>query len=81
MFCRLVPVAVPVPVWPVVTFQPLPAVTATASIAELVANSCEPLIASVEVPEMRPAATLVMVRSAPGAPTLTVEVGVVPWKL
>ena len=46
-----------------------------------VANSCEPLTASVELPSSRPAATLVMVRSAPGAPTLTVEAGVVPAKL
>ncbi len=46
-----------------------------------VAYSCEPLMASVEVSEIRPAATLVMVRSAPAAPTLTVEVGAVPAKL
>ncbi|KQW63563.1 hypothetical protein ASC92_23655 [Variovorax sp. Root411] len=81
MFCTLVPVTVPVPVWPVVTFQPLLAVVATSSIAAFVANSCEPLMASVEEFEIRPAATLVIVRSAPTAPTLTVEVGVVPWKL
>ena len=51
------------------------------STAWLVAKSCEPLIASVEDPLIRPAATFVMVRSAPGAPTLTVEVAVVPAKL
>jgi hypothetical protein len=37
--------------------------------------------ASVEVPEIRPAATLVTVRWAPAAPTLTVDVGAVPAKL
>ncbi len=46
--------------------------------AVLVANSCEPLIASVLVPVTRPAATLVTWRSAPCAPTLTTLVGVVP---
>lgn len=51
------------------------------SIAEVAANSCEPLIASVEPLLTRPAATLVMVRSLPTEPTLTVEVGVVPAKL
>ncbi|ESX03763.1 Tash protein PEST motif family [Mesorhizobium sp. LSJC268A00] len=47
----------------------------------LVAKSCEPLIASVDELLSRPAATLVMVRSAPTAPTLTVLAGVVPAKL
>ncbi|MNP21169.1 hypothetical protein D3C76_1137770 [compost metagenome] len=47
----------------------------------LVAYSCEPLMASVLVPLMRPAATLVMVRSVPALPTLTVPVGVAPAKL
>ncbi|ESX03764.1 Tash protein PEST motif family [Mesorhizobium sp. LSJC268A00] len=47
----------------------------------LVANSCEPLMASVDELLSRPAATLVIVRSAPSAPTLTVLVGVVPAKL
>jgi hypothetical protein len=51
------------------------------SIDWLVANSCEPLIASVEPMAIRPAATLVIVRSAPTAPTLTVLVGVAPAKL
>ncbi|MOA50827.1 hypothetical protein D3C78_1738970 [compost metagenome] len=46
----------------------------------LVANSCEPLIASVLVALRRPAATLVMVRSLPTEPTLTVLVGAVPAK-
>ena len=44
-------------------------------------NICEPLIASVEVDVIRPAATLVMVRSAPTSPTLTVLVGLAPAKL
>ncbi|MHC2431010.1 hypothetical protein ACVIST_007755 [Bradyrhizobium elkanii] len=56
-------------------------VVARPSTAWLVAQSCEPLIASVEELLIRPAATLVMVRSAPSAPTLTVEVAVVPAKL
>ncbi len=47
----------------------------------LVAYSCEPFTASVDVLLRRPAATLVMVRSAPTAPTLTVEVGVAPAKV
>ncbi|MOA46099.1 hypothetical protein D3C78_1685720 [compost metagenome] len=50
------------------------------SIAELVANSCEPFTASVLVALRRPAATLVMVRSLPTEPTLTVLVGAVPAK-
>lgn len=37
-------------------------------------------MASVLEAEMRPAATLVMVRSPPTVPTLTVEPGVVPAK-
>jgi hypothetical protein len=37
-------------------------------------------MASVLVAEMRPAATLVIVRSPPTTPTLTVEVGVAPAK-
>ncbi|AHE34256.1 hemagluttinin family domain protein [Burkholderia pseudomallei NAU20B-16] len=68
---------------------PLPSVFATvlprlfilsvnASIDWLVPYSCEPLIASVLDCPMRPAATLVIVRSTPGAPTLTVPIGVVP---
>ena len=40
-----------------------------------------PFMASVEAPEMRPAATLVTVRSLPTAPTLTVLAGLVPAKL
>ncbi|KVN40103.1 hypothetical protein WJ63_29170 [Burkholderia pyrrocinia] len=47
-------------------------------IAVFVANSCEPLIASVLVAVTRPAATLVTWRSAPAAPTLTTLVGFVP---
>ncbi|KWA85269.1 hypothetical protein WK57_19215 [Burkholderia ubonensis] len=50
-------------------------------IAALVANSCEPLIASVLVALTRPAATFVTWRSAPTLPTLTTDVGVVPTKL
>ncbi|WP_247873576.1 hypothetical protein [Burkholderia sp. LS-044] len=46
--------------------------------AWLVALSCEPLIASVLVASTRPAATFVICRSAPGAPTLTTLDGVVP---
>ena len=42
------------------------------------ANSCDPLTASVLEPVTRPAARLVSVRSAPGAPMLTVLDGVVP---
>ncbi|CAG9203659.1 conserved hypothetical protein [Burkholderia gladioli] len=48
------------------------------STAVLAANSCEPLIASVLVAEIWPAATFVTWRSAPKAPTLTTLVGVVP---
>ena len=33
--------------------------------------NCEPLIASVEVAEILPAATLMILRSSPSAPTLT----------
>jgi hypothetical protein len=51
------------------------------SIDWLVAKSCEPLIASVETPEMRPAATLVIVRSLPAVPMLSVPTGATPWKL
>nr|WP_275924783.1 hypothetical protein [Burkholderia sola] len=43
-----------------------------------VAKSCEPLTASVLVALTRPAATFVICRSAPGAPTLTTLVGVAP---
>ena len=64
-----------------------PTVVAMAPIAEefnvvcvFVAKSCEPLMASVEDEERLPAATLVIVRSAPDAPTLTVEDGLVPAK-
>ncbi len=46
--------------------------------ARLVAFNCEPLTASVLVALTRPAATLVIWRSAPGAPTLTTLVGVAP---
>ena len=53
----------------------------TVSTEVLVAKSWLPFTASVEVAAIRPAATLVMVRSAPGAPTLTVLVGAVPAKL
>ncbi|AJX12245.1 chromosome segregation ATPase domain protein [Burkholderia ubonensis MSMB22] len=48
--------------------------------AWFVALSWLPLIASVLVAEMRPAATLVIWRSAPGAPTLTTLVGELPAK-
>ncbi|VWC46687.1 ATPase [Burkholderia arboris] len=48
------------------------------SIAVFVAYSCEPLIASVLVAITRPAATFVIWRSAPGAPTLTTLDGFVP---
>ena len=54
---------------------------ATLSTAVLVAKSWLPFTASVEVAAIRPAATLVMVRSAPTSPTLTVLVGAVPAKL
>ncbi|OJB55622.1 hypothetical protein BGV59_05395 [Burkholderia ubonensis] len=47
-------------------------------IAVFVANSCEPLIASVLVAVTWPAATFVTWRSAPGAPTLTTLEDVVP---
>ncbi len=47
-------------------------------IAVFAANNCEPLIASVLDAEIRPAATLVICRSAPDAPTLTTLAGVVP---
>ncbi len=47
-------------------------------IAVFVAYSCEPLITSVLVAVTRPAATFVIWRSAPGAPTLTTLDGVVP---
>ena len=59
----------------------VPRLVATVVIAELVANSCEPLIASVLLALMRPAATLVTVRSTPDAPTLTVLAGVVAANL
>ncbi len=39
-----------------------------------------PLMASVLVGVIRPAATLVIVRSLPAEPTLTVDVGLVPAK-
>ena len=39
------------------------------------------MIASVEVAEIRPAATLVTVRSMPALPTLTVDAGLIPAKL
>ena len=39
------------------------------------------MMASVEAAEIRPAATLVIVRSAPALPTLTVEAGFTPAKL
>ena len=39
------------------------------------------MTASVDVAERRPAATLVIVRSAPALPTLTVEPGLAPAKL
>jgi hypothetical protein len=47
-------------------------------IAVLVANNCEPLIASVLVAVTRPAATFVTCRSDPTAPTLTTLPGFVP---
>ncbi len=47
-------------------------------IAVFVANSCEPLIASVLVAVTWPAATFVIWRSAPGVPMLTTPVGLVP---
>ncbi len=49
--------------------------------AWFVALSWLPLTASVLVGEMRPAATLVIWRSAPGAPTLTTLFGVPPAKV
>ena len=49
--------------------------------AWFVAYNSLPLIASVLLAEIRPAATLVIVRSAPTEPTLTVLPGVVPAKL
>ncbi|POM14704.1 hypothetical protein CSX04_07517 [Burkholderia cepacia] len=49
--------------------------------AWFVASSCDPLIASVLAELMRPAATLVIWRSVPAAPTLTTLVGLVPLKL
>ncbi|KWZ39966.1 chromosome partitioning protein ParA [Burkholderia savannae] len=39
---------------------------------------CDPFTASVDVAEIRPAATFVICRSAPGAPTLTTLVGETP---
>ncbi len=48
------------------------------SSAVFVAASCEPLIASVLAELTRPAATLVIWRSVPAAPTLTTLVGFVP---
>ncbi|MNN04465.1 hypothetical protein D3C81_1171910 [compost metagenome] len=48
------------------------------STAWFVAYSCEPLIASVLSALIRPAATLVTVRSASLSPTLTVLVGLAP---
>ncbi|MCY1246791.1 hypothetical protein D3C81_1600020 [compost metagenome] len=55
-----------------------PTVSSIASIAWLVANSCEPLMPSVLSAAIRPAARLVMVRSAPADPMLTVETGLAP---
>ncbi|KWA71688.1 hypothetical protein WL30_14120 [Burkholderia ubonensis] len=46
--------------------------------AWLVANSCEPLTASVLVALTCPAATFVICRSAPTLPTLTTLVGLAP---
>ncbi|SAL81005.1 hypothetical protein AWB71_06228 [Caballeronia peredens] len=46
--------------------------------AEFVAYSCEPLIASVDVDDRRPAATFVIVRSLPSLPTDTVLVALLP---
>ncbi len=48
--------------------------------AWFVALSWLPLIASVLLAEIRPAATFVIWRSAPGAPTLTTPTGDAPWK-
>ena len=48
------------------------------SIAVFVAYSCEPLIASVLVAVTWPAATFVIWRSSPGAPTLTTLAGAAP---
>ncbi|MCW0403629.1 hypothetical protein NB696_001854 [Xanthomonas sacchari] len=53
-------------------------VVPTSPSSVLVAYSCEPLTASVLVPDTRPAATLVTVRSWPALPTLTVLPGLVP---
>ena len=50
-----------------------PAVTAL-----LVAKSCEPLTASVEVPVSRPAATFWICRSLPAVPTLRAPAGAAP---
>lgn len=43
--------------------------------ARVTAFICDPFTASVDVAEIRPAATLTICRSAPGAPTLTTLVG------
>ena len=49
----------------------LPAALPVLFILSITAYNCEPLIASVEVAEMLPAATLMILRSSPCAPTLT----------
>lgn len=51
---------------------------ASVLIAWFVANSCEPLMASVESLAIRPAATFWIWRSAPDAPTDTTLEGVAP---
>ena len=63
---------------PVLLILPMFVVLASTCVAT--ANSSEPLMASVEVALMAPAATLVSVRSLVEAPMLTVAVGAVPAK-
>ena len=61
--------------------KPAPDPLTEDSSALCMAYNCEPLMASVLFFSMRPAATLVMVRSASLSPTLTVATGVAPAKL
>lgn len=55
-------------------------VAATLPIACCVKYNCEPFMVSVELKDIRPAATLVIVLSLPSAPILTVAIGFVPAK-
>ena len=52
-----------------------------AVVCVLVAKSCEPLTASVEVAVSWPAATFWICRSLPTVPTLTAPAGVAPAKV